>query len=162
MVALHYHGKSVTAQASIKQLQRETATQTAIISTQALSFQRANEIAATAQQYTATITGNAQEKEIEYRTILKKQPTCSLAISADVADRLLDYANSLRSSAMHPDTVKSDSASPATAAPGTMTYCQAVLWIDPLLTAIDQANNQLSAIRQIEKDRQNAKSQTTP
>ncbi|MBN7122880.1 hypothetical protein BSU01_14345 [Erwinia billingiae] len=154
---LHYHGKAVSAQDSVKQLQSETTTQSAIISSQAFSFQHANEIADTARQYTTTITGNAQEKEIEYRTILKSQPTCSLDIPADVAGRLLDYTNRLRASAMHPDAIQPDSTSAASTSTGTLTYCQAVLWIDPLLTAIDQANNQLAAIRQIEKDRQNAK-----
>lgn len=154
---LHYHGKAITAQDSVNQLQSETTSQSAIISSQAFSFQHANEIAATARQYTTTITGNAQEKEIEYRTILKSQPTCSLNIPADVAGRLLDYTNRLRSSAMHPDAIEPDSASVTSTSSGTLTYCQAVLWIDPLLTAIDQANNQLAAIRQIEKDRQNAK-----
>ncbi|GKW06598.1 hypothetical protein PEC301889_10810 [Pectobacterium carotovorum subsp. carotovorum] len=31
-----------------------------------------------------------------------------------------------------------------------LTYAQVVYWIDPLLTAIDQANNQLSGIRRTE------------
>lgn len=155
---LHYHGKAITAQDSVKQLQSETSSQAAIISSQAFNFQRANEIAATAQQYTSTITGNAQEKENEYRTILKSQPTCSLALPTDIAGRLLDYTNRLRSGAMHADTSQPDGSGTGAAATVTLTYCQAVLWIDPLLTAIDQANNQLAAIRQIEKDRQNARS----
>uniref|UniRef100_UPI00131B992B hypothetical protein n=1 Tax=Pantoea sp. BAV 3049 TaxID=2654188 RepID=UPI00131B992B len=134
---LHYHGKAVTAQDNVKQLQTENSTQTAIISSQAFNFQHANEIAAAAQQYTSTITGNAQEKEIEYRTILKAEPTCSLAIPADIAGRLLDYTNRLRASAMHPDPGKPDGSGTGTAAAGTLTYCQAVLWIDQLLTAID-------------------------
>lgn len=156
---LHYHSKSVTAQARIKQLKSETAMQSSVITSQAFNFQHANEIAATAQQYATTISGNAQEKEIEYRTVLKSQPTCGLAIPADIAGRLLDYTNRLRSSAMHPDTSQPDSTSVTPSTAVTMTYCQAVLWIDPLLTAIDRANNQLAAIRQIEKDRQNAKAQ---
>lgn len=153
---LHYHGKAITAQDSVKQLQSETSSQAAIISSQAFSFQHANEIASTARQYTTTITGNAQEKEIEYRTILKSQPTCGLAIPADVAGRLLDYTSRLRTGAMHPDTSQPDGSGSGTSAAGTLTYCQAALWIDPLLTAIDTANNQLAAIRKIEASR-NAK-----
>ena len=156
---LYYYGKAITAQDSVKELQNQTTSQAAIISSQAFNFQHANEIAATAQQYAATITGNTQEKEIEYRTILKNQPTCSLAVPADIAGRLLDYTNRLHSCATHPDTGQPGSAGTGTgtASAVTLTYCQAVLWIDPLLTAIDQASNQLAAIRQIEKARQNAK-----
>ncbi|WP_420029713.1 Rz1-like lysis system protein LysC [Moellerella wisconsensis] len=32
----------------------------------------------------------------------------------------------------------------------TLSYAEAVLWIHPLLTAIDKANGQLGAIREIE------------
>ncbi|WP_431834235.1 Rz1-like lysis system protein LysC [Escherichia coli] len=35
----------------------------------------------------------------------------------------------------------------------TLTYCQAVLWINPLLAAIEKANNQLAGVRQIEQSR---------
>jgi hypothetical protein len=38
--------------------------------------------------------------------------------------------------------------------PASLTYCQAVLWIKPLLAAIEKANNQLAGIREIEQDRQ--------
>ncbi|HDG1691799.1 TPA: hypothetical protein PFE16_003303, partial [Kluyvera georgiana] len=36
------------------------------------------------------------------------------------------------------------------AAASSITYCQAVLWINPLLAAIEKANNQLAGIREIE------------
>lgn len=71
---------------------------------------------------------------------------------AAIAGRLLDYANRLRASAMHADPGITDRASSGTAAASTLTYCQAVLWIDQLLTAIEQANNQLDSIRAIESE----------
>jgi len=128
--------------------------QGAVIATQAFQFNRFNEIAAKQVQYAVVLTGRQQEKEIEYRTILKTESTCALAVPAGISGRLLKYANSLRASAMHADPGIVDSAGTDTAATGTLTYCQAVLWIDPLLTAIDKANIQLKGIRDIERTRQ--------
>ncbi|WP_421505738.1 hypothetical protein [Erwinia rhapontici] len=65
--------------------------------------------------------------------------------------RLLDYANSLRASAMHADPSIADSSGSRTAATGTLTYCQAVLWTDRLLAGIDQANSQFASIRDFEQ-----------
>ncbi|SFN72814.1 hypothetical protein SAMN05216516_11632 [Izhakiella capsodis] len=153
---LHYHSEAASAQESIKQLQREASGQAEIIASQAFSFQRANSIAATAQRDATFIREGARKKEIEYRTILKTRSTCDTAIPADITVRLLDYTNSLRTRAMHADPVNSDSARSGPTATGTLTYCQAVLWINPLLATIEQANNQLAGIREIEKVRQNA------
>lgn len=152
-LASYYHGQLSTQVSANQQLQRDNDQQGAVIATQAFQFNRFNEIAHRQQQYAVTLTGKAQEKEIEYRTILKSEPTCALPVPAAIAGGLLEYANSLRASAMHADTSKSDSARSGTAPAGTLTYCQAVLWIDPLLVAIDQANSQLAGIRQIERSR---------
>ncbi|EKU4731029.1 hypothetical protein M2O48_005371, partial [Citrobacter freundii] len=47
-----------------------------------------------------------------------------------------------------------DAASDNATTASTLTYCQAVLWIKPLLAAIEKANNQLAGIRRIEQERQ--------
>ena len=60
------------------------------------------------------------------------------------------YAYRLRSSAMHSDTGRSDEADDRAAAASSMTYCQAVLWIKPLLAVIEKGNNNLAGIRDIE------------
>nr|MBJ7894231.1 hypothetical protein [Serratia sp. PAMC26656] len=70
-----------------------------------------------------------------------------------IAGGLLDYTNSLRTRAMSADTGDADATGAGTTASGTLTYCQAVLWIDPLLAALDKANNQLLAIRQLDAER---------
>lgn len=150
-LANYYHAQYQGQVTANQQLQRDNEQQGAVIATQALQFNRFNEIAAKQQQYAVTLTGKAQEKEIEYRTILKTESTCSLPVPAAVAGRLLDYTNSLRASAMHVDPGITDIANSRSAAPGPLTYCQAVLWIDTLLTAIDQANGQLAGIRDIEQ-----------
>lgn len=152
-LAFHFHGNAVKSEEEAKQLQSDNNLQALTISAQAFTFQRSNEIAGAAQQYAVQIIGDSQEKEIEYRTILKTEPTCSLLIPDDIAHSLLEYTYRLRTSAMHTDTSDINSASAGATSTGHLTYCQAVLWINPLLVAVDQANNQLEGIRDIEKTR---------
>lgn len=152
-IANHYRSEYSNQLSNNRRLQSDNDQQAAVIATQLLQFNRFNQIAAQQQQYAVTIGGKAQEKEIEYRNILKTESTCALAVPADIAGRLLNYANRLRASTMHADPDVTDSASDGTVAASSLTYCQAVLWIDPLLTAIDQANSQLAGIREIEYNR---------
>lgn len=131
-----------------------SAGQQAVIAGQAFQFQRFNEIARQANQYAINIKGQSDEKQIVYRTIIKRDPAGRQCVPDDVAGRLLDYTNSLRSSAMHADSGKPDTASASTVATACrLTYAQAVYWIDPLLTVIDQANSQLAGIREAESTR---------
>lgn len=152
-IASYYQGKSEKLESTVKQLQSDNNLQTATIATQALHFQRANEISNAAIQYGIKTDAATQGKEIEYRTILKKQPTCDLAVPAAIAGGLLDYTHRLRSRAMSADTGDANTTGAGAAASGTLTYCQAVLWIDPLLAALDKANNQLLEIRRLDGDR---------
>ncbi|WP_426817661.1 hypothetical protein ACP3TC_04925 [Winslowiella sp. 2C04] len=153
-IANHYRSEYSSQSAANQRLQSDNDRQAAVIATQLIQFNRFNQIAAQQQQYAVRVGGKAQEKEIEYRNIIKTEPTCALAVPVDIAGRLLDYANRLRASAMHANPDVTDSASDGTEAASSLTYCQAVLWIDPLLTAIDQANSQLAGIRNIEQTRQ--------
>jgi len=156
-VASYYQGKSEKLEGTVKQLQSDNSLQANTIATQALQFQRANEISNAANQYGINADAATQGKEIEYRTILKKQPTCDLAVPAAIAGGLLDYTHRLRSRAMSADTIVADATGAGATASGPLTYCQAVLWIDPLLAALDKANNQLLAIRQLDKGVQDGK-----
>jgi hypothetical protein len=149
-LAFYFHGSAVTASGKVEQLQSDNNLQAAAIATQAFQFQRANEISNAANQYGITTDTATQGKEIEYRTILKNQPTCDLAVPATIAGGLLNYTNRLRSRAMSADTGDADATGASATASSTLTYCQAVLWIDPLLAALDKANNQLLAIRELE------------
>ncbi|MDE8755602.1 hypothetical protein PZA22_14050 [Pectobacterium polaris] len=128
--------------------------QQAIIAGQALEFQRFNEIARQANQYGINIKVNSNEKQLVYRTIIKRDPVSRQCVPGDVAERLLDYADSLRSSAMPTVASGTDAASiGAVASACKLTYAQAVYWIDPLFTAIDKANRQLAGIRETESNR---------
>ncbi|HEJ7121053.1 hypothetical protein FHU12_3230 [Serratia marcescens] len=152
-VASYYQGKSERLEGTVKQLQGDNNLQTATIATQALHFQRANEISNAANKYGINTDAATQGKEIEYRTIIKKQPTCDLAVPATVAGGLLDYTHRLRSRAMSANTGDAYAAGAGATASGALTYCQAVLWIDPLLAALDKANNQLLEIRRLNDER---------
>lgn len=153
-LAFYFHGNAVKAGGKVEQLQSDNSLQATTIASQAFQFQRANAISSAASQYGINTDAATQGKEIEYRTILKNQPTCDLAVPAAIAGGLLDYTHRLRSRAMSGDTANADTTSAGTTPTGTLTYCQAVLWIDPLLAAIDKANNQLLAIRQLDDERQ--------
>ncbi|EPK7688508.1 hypothetical protein K7Y63_004120 [Serratia marcescens] len=140
-------------QTRLEEQTRTVDQQSVVIATQAFQFQRANEISYAANRYGINADSTSREKEIEYRTILKDLPTCNLRVPDSIARGLFDYTNSLRSSAMPANPAITDTASARTSAAGELTYCQAVLWIDPLLAAIDKANNQLLAIRQLDEER---------
>lgn len=128
--------------------------QRAVIAGQAFQFQRFNEIARQANQYGINIKAQSDEKQIVYRTIIKRDPTSRQCVPDDVASRLLDYTNSLRASAMRAVANGTNATSTGTfATTCRLTYAQAVYWIDPLLTAIDQANSQLAGIREAESTR---------
>lgn len=136
-----------------KKQQETIGQQAGIIANQALNFQRANAISAAANQHGINADAAAQEKEIVYRTILKKEPTCDFPVPAVIAGGLLDYTHRIRSRAMSVDTGDAHATGAGSTASGTLTYCQAVLWIDPLLAALDKANNQLHSIRQFDSER---------
>ncbi|MEQ5728549.1 hypothetical protein AB7360_05185 [Providencia alcalifaciens] len=122
-----------------------------IIATQSLQFNRFNQIATTAYRYGIQAEAKSQEKVIEYREILKKELTCDLPVPKPIADGLLKYTYELRS--MYADPQNTNRTSASTTTTSTLTYCQAVLWIDPLLSALDKANGQLKAIRKIDDER---------
>lgn len=148
-LAFHWHTKAVTQASEISQLKSDNTLQASTLATQSLTFQTFNRLAAASQQHATKTTTASEEKIIEYRTILKKEavPVCSQLVPASVSDRLYDYADRLRSGAVPGAVTNADRASSGAATARTLTYCQAVLWIDPLLSTIDKANDQLAGIR---------------
>lgn len=76
-----------------------------------------------------------------------------MVVPAAIAGGLLDYTNRIRTRAMSADTIVADATGASATASSTLTYCQAALWIDPLLAAIDKANNQLLAIRLFDEEK---------
>ncbi|MFW7250042.1 hypothetical protein [Enterobacter sp. BNK-34] len=135
-------------------LRSDNSLQGQVIATQAFNFNRFNQVAEHANKLNSLIDTSTEEIVIEYREILRREKTCDLPVPADVAGGLLKYAHRLRASAMHTDTSRPDAADDRSASASSMTYCQAVLWIKPLLAVIEKGNNNLAGIRQIEKERQ--------
>ncbi|ECO9767133.1 hypothetical protein V8K04_000991 [Salmonella enterica] len=135
-------------------LRSDNTLQGEVIAAQAFNFNRFNQVAENSIRLNSLIDASSDNTVIEYREILRREKNCDLPVPADVAGGLLSYANRLRASAMHADSGYADAAVDSPAAASTLTYCQAVLWIKPLLAAIEKANNQLSGIRQIEQNRQ--------
>jgi hypothetical protein len=127
--------------------------QAQVIAIQSFNFNRFNQVAEYANKLNSLIDTSTEETVIEYREILHREKTCNLPVPADIAGGLLEYTYRLRSSAMHTDTYKPDAADDRAPAPNAMTYCQAVLWIKPLLGVIEKGNNNFAGIRQIEQVR---------
>lgn len=146
-----------TAESDKRVLESDTALQGQTIAMQVFNINRFNQTAQTAARANAIVAGNSETTVIEYREILRREKTCDLPVPAAVAGGLLKTANRLRASAMHPDSGVNDSADGTAAAARGMTYCQAVLWIEPLLATIEQGNNNFAGIRDIEQQRQTNK-----
>ena len=136
-------------------LRSDNALQEQIIATQAFNFNRFNKVAEQANRLNSLIDTSTEETIIEYREILRREKTCDLPVPADIAGGLLEYAHRLRASALLTDTNRPDTADDRAAATSSITYCQAVLWIKPLLAVIEKGNNNLAGIRQIELERKN-------
>lgn len=134
-------------------LRSDNTLQGEVIAAQAFNFNRFNQVAENASRLNSLIDATSDKTVIEYREILRREKTCDLPVPADVAGGLLSYANSLRASAMHTDSGNADTTGDGAITTNALTYCQAVLWIKPLLAAIEKANNQLAGIREIEKTR---------
>ena len=136
-------------------LRSDNALQEQIIATQAFNFNLFNKVAEQANRLNSLIDTSTEETIIEYREILRREKTCDLPVPADIAGGLLEYAHRLRASALRTDTNRPDTADDRAAATNSITYCQAVLWIKPLLAVIEKGNNNLAGIRQIELERKN-------
>lgn len=128
--------------------------QAKVIQLQADQSQAFSALASGTINTNAATDAKSEDTVIEYRTILRREKTCDLPVPVGIADGLLEYANRLRASAMHSTTAGTDKGGNSTTPASQLTYCQAVLWIEPLLAAIEKANNQLAAIRQAEQLRQ--------
>lgn len=134
-------------------LRNENTVQGQVIAVQAFNFNRFNQVTENTSRLNSLIDAGTEKTVIEYREILRREKTCDLPVPADVAGGLLIYANSLRASAMHTDSGHADAAGDGAITTSELTYCQAVLWIKPLLVTIEKANNQLAGIRDVEKAR---------
>jgi len=139
--------------AKYDEAQKEVSGQREVIAKQAFDFNRFNQVADFTSRNNSLIGAKTEKTVIEYREILRREKTCDMPVPADISDGLLKYTDDLRASAMYSDPGVTDSANNRPVTTHRLTYCQAVLWIKPLLSAIEMANNQLVGIRKIESER---------
>ncbi|EDL5731312.1 hypothetical protein CWG78_01555 [Salmonella enterica subsp. enterica serovar Halle] len=142
-----------TIQGDNSVLRSDNALQGQVISTQAFNFNRFNQVAEHTNRLNSLIDTSTEETVIKYREILRREKTCDLPVPADIARGLLEYTYRLRAGAMHTDPSGPDATNDSAVATSSMTYCQAVLWIKPLLAVIEKGNNNFAGIRQIERER---------
>ena len=143
-----------TAESDNRVLKSDNELQGQVIATQAFNVNRFNQVAQLAASANTAVASDAENTVIEYREILRREKTCDLPVPADIARGLLEYTYRLRASAMHTDSGQPDTTDGGTVAASRLTYCQAVLWIKPLLATIEQGNNNFASIRDIERQRQ--------
>lgn len=155
----HYSERAAATESENRVLKSDNALQGQVIATQAFNINRFNKTAETAARANAIVAGNSETTVIKYREILRRDKTCDLPVPDDIAGGLLEYANRLRSSAMHTDSGFTDPADDSATSASGLTYCQAVLWIEPLLAIIEQGNNYLAGIRYLEEQRGHAAEQ---
>lgn len=151
--AFHYSDKAATAESENRVLKSDNALQGQVIATQAFNINRFNKTAETAARANAIVAGNSETTVIKYREILRRDKTCDLPVPDDIAGGLLEYTHRLRAGAMHANPSGADSAYGSATSTRGLTYCQAVLWIEPLLATIEQGNINLEGIRYIEQQR---------
>lgn len=135
-------------------LRSDNTLQGQVIATQAFNFSRFNQVTEYANRLNSLTDIGTEDTVIEYREILRREKTCDMPVPADIAGGLLEYAHRLRASAMYADPGRPDSADVSAATTSLLTYCEAVLWIKPLLAVIEKGNNNFWGIRQIESGRQ--------
>lgn len=151
--ASHYQNKYQAEKLRADSAEREVESQGQVIASQSFNFARFNLAAEYTGNLNSIIGAGSEKTIIEYREILLSEKNCDLFVPDNVAGGLLSYAHRIRASAMYADTGNADATSNRSATSSRLTYCEAVLWINPLLAAIEKANNQLSAIREIEQER---------
>jgi len=130
-----------------EQAEGQIALQGKVIEAQQDQQRVANELSHKTLQANQRTQANAEQILIQYREVLKHEKTCDFAVPADIAHGLLEYTDSLRTRTLSGTTSQLNRTSATSTTTGQLTYCQAVLWITPLLSAIEQANNQFESIR---------------
>lgn len=134
-------------------LRNDNALQGQVIATQSLVFKKLNLISAETSRQSSLIGVKSEETVIKYRETIRNEKTCDLLVPGNISRGLLEYTARIRTSAMHAAAGRTDESGTPALPTSSLTYCQAVLWIDPLLSVIEVANTQLAGIREAERMR---------
>ncbi|GAA0516005.1 hypothetical protein GCM10009414_26870 [Tatumella terrea] len=147
-VVAYRYKSAVTAQ---HQAEQEQQYQAQIIRMQNGQWQQLNALSEKALQTNLRASAQNEENINEFRTLLRRQKTCDLPVPDAIAQRLYRYTQDLRAGTMPAPAGGTTATRAGTVTAERLNYCQAVLWIYPLLNAIDTANHQLQAISQADK-----------
>lgn len=147
LVAFVSYETAQTAKKEAEQLRSVNDAQSAMIARSAFVFNQFNQITAAHEANRLARNARTGETVVEYREILRNVPVTDQLIPLSVAGGLCDYVTRLRSSPLRTTTGEPDSSRRDSAPTCELTYRQAVLWISPLLAALDEANAKLDAIR---------------
>ncbi|EML7933191.1 hypothetical protein V9948_003653 [Providencia rettgeri] len=99
-LALTLYDNNAVVKSDNTKLKQDNIRQSEVIAKQSLQFNSFNLIATSAHRNGIQVDAKAQEKVIEYKTILKKEFYCDALVPQPVADGLFEYTNELRSRAM--------------------------------------------------------------
>lgn len=147
------YDSNVSVKKDNDRLQVDNDKQSKLIAEQSFEFNRINKITGTAYRNGIVSKAASQEKIIEYRTILKKEPTCDLIVPQPFTDGVLNDTYRLRASTLSGDPKRIDTTGVGFTSSRQLTYCQAIEWIPYLLADLKQANIQLDALDQIRRQR---------
>lgn len=141
----------------IDSVRQELNLQTRLLHYQTEQIKALNALAEKTANLNQHIESNKQKKVLAYRKILGYEKTCDVNIPESIAHELLSRTYRLRTLALPntPDNTDTTNISPITTS--KLTYCQTVLWVNNLLSALEQANNQFNAIRASQKLQQGNK-----
>ncbi|WP_174847179.1 DUF2570 domain-containing protein [Yersinia artesiana] len=146
--AFYFHQSAVEKNGQLSQLQADLNASQATLALQVFQFQRVNEITAKTAAYQLTLSARSEERQHANRQELKTEACADHYIPDATAQRLHDYTHRLRARALR-DPHQPDGTLAGAAAPRRMTYRQAVLWLDPLLTLLDRANHDRESLRNL-------------
>lgn len=138
-------------QHQILYVRQELNLQTRLLHYQTEQIDTLNSLAEKTFAFNQKIESSKQEKNFVYRKILSDEKNCNVAIPESIAHELLSRAYRLRTFTLPKATNGVDPANISPPSARKLTYCHAVLWINSLLSSLEQANNQLQAIRMSQK-----------
>ncbi len=98
--AVDLHDSNTLIKEDNVRLEKENIRKSETIAKQSLQFNSFNLIATSAHRNGIQADAKAQEKIIEYRTILKKEFSCDALVPQSITDGLFEYTNELRERAM--------------------------------------------------------------
>ncbi|WP_323085398.1 hypothetical protein [Providencia alcalifaciens] len=104
-LALTLYDNNAAVRSDNTKLKQVNIKQSAVIAIQSFQFNRFNQIATTAYRNGIQADAKAQEKVIEYKTILKAESSCDSLVPQSITNSLFEYTDELRERAMRSNSI---------------------------------------------------------